>query len=442
MLLLAAMAQPVHAAGVRWEDGPGRFGGPYVYVTAADGEENDVMVAEESGLIVITDARTGLTAAAPCRSEAARRVTCPFAGGVTADLGDGADKLASTIEVYGHLGEGDDVATAAVGSIRGGPGNDRLTSNEPGTSLQGDEGDDLLAGRSLDGGPGADRLLGTGGGDHIQGGAGSDRISGGEGDDLLGAGEGAPPWGVPGEPGVDEVDGGPGNDAVLYDEALAGVTVDLRAPAPEGDTLRSIESVSGSRHDDRLLGTDGPDRLYSTSGRDFIDGRGGDDVISGGEGADQVFGGDGDDDITAPGGSVVDAGAGDDRLSLFSRYGSGSRGPAVYDCGPGRDVVMAPLWEFAMPGACERIGLGEPYRGIVTTARPTRRAVPLVCHETVSCEIDVQWRRGSQVLAQRRVSLRPGRRTRLRSHAGARASAVRIVVRPENLLHLTYGRRF
>lgn len=443
LLMLAVLAAPAGAAEVRWQDGPGRFGGPYVDVTAAAGEANEVTVeAEPSGRLVVTDSRNDLSAVAPCRSEAPRRVSCPFPGTISVDLGDGADTLATTTDVRGSLGEGDDVATSALGSIHGGPGNDRLTTNAVGVMLHGDEGDDLMAGRSLLGGPGADTLLGTGGGDYILGGPGDDRIAGGEGDDLLGAGEGVAPLGMAGEPGVDQVDGGAGSDVVFYDDALAGVTFDLRAPAPEGDTLQSIENVGGSRFDDRLLGSDAGERLSSDAGRDFIDGRGGGDVIGGGGGPDNVAGGDGDDVITAPGGSVVDAGPGDDRLTLFTRYGAGPRAPASLDCGPGRDVVMEPLWAFAVPASCERIGLGEARRGIFTTARPTRTVVPLVCHERASCEIDVEWRRESSVLDRRNVSLRSGRRARVRSRAASRATAVRIVVRPKGRRHLIYGLRF
>lgn len=95
-----------------------------------------------------------------------------------------------------NAGGGDDAVTVnrAVGvpvTLRGGPGNDRLTggANVLGDRLVGGPGDDVLSGMNgpdvLYGGPGNDTLLGGPGDDKLCGGPGDDKLYGGSGNDVL-----------------------------------------------------------------------------------------------------------------------------------------------------------------------------------------------------------------------------------------------------------------
>ena len=76
----------------------------------------------------------------------------------------------------------------------------------------------------------------------LDGGPGNDRLTGGA--------------------GVDVLVGGPGNDAAYYASSATAVTVNLldgtgTGGDAEGDTLDSIEYLSGSGHDDTLTGNAG-----------------------------------------------------------------------------------------------------------------------------------------------------------------------------------------
>lgn len=70
-------------------------------------------------------------------------------------------------------------------TLRGGPGNDRLSGGGAADKIIGGPGDDVLGGRRGDdwifGGPGDDRLLGGPGDDQLRGGPGVDMLSGGPG---------------------------------------------------------------------------------------------------------------------------------------------------------------------------------------------------------------------------------------------------------------------
>ena len=93
------------------------------------------------------------------------------------------------------------------------------------------------------------------------GGAGGDddTLIGGEGNDTLIGGAGA-----------DSLDGGAGIDTADYSGSESGVTVDLSAGTgtggdAEGDTLTSIENVTGSAHNDTLTGDAGANTLEAVA---------------------------------------------------------------------------------------------------------------------------------------------------------------------------------
>src|SRR5690606_29064228 len=115
------------------------------------------------------------------------------------------------------------------------------------------------------------KLYGQGGNDTLSGGTGvgSDYLYGeGDNDILIGGG------------GADTLDGGDGSDTASYVGSAFGVTVDLTAVGAQkgsgdedGDTLISIENLTGSAKND------------------FLYGDGGDNVIEGGIGNDTLTGG-------------------------------------------------------------------------------------------------------------------------------------------------------
>ena len=135
-------------------------------------------------------------------------------------------------------------------------------------------GDTFTGIERLDGSRYDDHLTGDDGHNWFYGHAGNDRLEGGAGNDQFWGGAGA-----------DTIHGGAGRDHVSYFFSDAGVTVNLATGVAsggyaQGDTITSIESIAGSRHADRLTGSNGDDNLYGTFGADVLDGGEGDDFLT------------------------------------------------------------------------------------------------------------------------------------------------------------------
>jgi Ca2+-binding RTX toxin-like protein len=158
---------------------------------------------------------------------------------VVCELPTGSDR-SERIDVF--LGDGDDMIVTsdpAVGTVRGGTGDDTLHAHTAHT-VRGDAGDDMVMGRSvLDGGAGADHLMGD---------DGDQWMTGGRGDDLIEA------YG-----GEDRAYGGPGDD-----RALGGPGDDLLLGGPGDDTLH------GEEGDDLIGGGPGKDTAEGGPGRDIV----------------------------------------------------------------------------------------------------------------------------------------------------------------------------
>ncbi|WP_323766346.1 Hint domain-containing protein [Marinovum sp.] len=161
----------------------------------------------------------------------------------------------------------------------------------------------------------ADNLLeGGAGNDSLSGGAGTDTLDGGAGNDTLNGGEGA-----------DSLVGGTGTDTADYSGSASAVKVDLAHGTgsggdAEGDTLSSIENVSGSDFNDSLAGSDQANVMTGGAGNDSIQGGAGADTLDGGSGADTLAGGTGNDLMTGGAGDdvfAVSAGSGADTISDF-----------------------------------------------------------------------------------------------------------------------------
>lgn len=196
--------------------------------------------------------------------------------------------------------------------IPGGPGPDTLAGTEGADDIEGFGGDDVLIGRggsdSIGGGDDQDYLRGDGGDDTLFGENGHDYLRGGYGDDV--------------------VDGGAGFDRAAFFDATTGVRVDLRLQGGFQDTgqgsdyLAGIEHLSGTRHDDRLIGDDGGNWLWGDisaldpgvgGGNDTLIGNGGDDLLDVGKGDHRLVGGAGVDAVSVlgnqsdtPGGVTLD----------------------------------------------------------------------------------------------------------------------------------------
>ena len=107
------------------------------------------------------------------------------------------------------------------------------------------------------------------------------------------------------------VQSGAGFDLVCYDDAAAGLTVDMTKPGSGtgdalGDLFAGIEGVVGSNFADTLRGDAAANWLYGGAGNDLLQGRDGDDFLAGGAGGDQLDGGLGTDfaDYSKDGGPV------------------------------------------------------------------------------------------------------------------------------------------
>ncbi|EYD75112.1 hypothetical protein Rumeso_03320 [Rubellimicrobium mesophilum DSM 19309] len=146
----------------------------------------------------------------------------------------------------------------AGGSARGGDADGPVQIVGRGTVIRHDilAGLENVVGSSFD-----DRLIG----DHQ-----ANKLSGGSGDDTLTGGR-----------GVDILKGGAGHDTADYSDAAKGVSLGLARGQTGKDTFISIENLSGSGFDDRLVGNDAANVLTGQGGADTIIGRGGDDTLLG-----------------------------------------------------------------------------------------------------------------------------------------------------------------
>lgn len=227
-------------------------------------------------------------------------------------------------------GEGnDDLTGSAVANIiNGNGGDDEIDGDDGDDQLFGGDGDDTItAGNGDDtvyGGIGRDDIFGTSGAntlyggldrDNIQGGTDADTAYGGDGDDLLFGlngdddlnGDAGSDFLVGGN-GNDAIDGGAGFDTVSYTNSTSGIIVNLDSSVRAGqairtasdglggtDTLRFIEFVQGSSHDDIIYGSFTRNTLIGNDGDDELYGRGGDDTLVGGEGTNILNGASGFD---------------------------------------------------------------------------------------------------------------------------------------------------
>jgi Ca2+-binding RTX toxin-like protein len=151
-------------------------------------------------------------------------------------------------------------------------------------------------------------LLGNYADNVLDGRAGNDTLYGYDGNDTLIGGTGG-----------DYMNGGTGIDTADYSTSYGGITIKLvdgkgYGGDAQGDTLVSIENVTGSSYSDYLFGN---------AEANVLDGGMGNDTLTGFDGADQLFGGYGNDSLDGgAGGDILNGGAGIDTAIYAKSMGS------------------------------------------------------------------------------------------------------------------------
>ena len=156
---------------------------------------------------------------------------------------------------------------------------------------------------TINGGNGADQLIGSNGEDTISGGGdgATDRLTGGLGNDTL--------------------DGGPGIDRALYSSSPGRPGTSRSGTAPTtpmasvgtDSILDTVESITGGNGNDTITGSCFANTLAGQGGNDTLNGDpsgcavGGGDFMGGGLGDDAMNGLDGSDSVTYTANSAVQA---------------------------------------------------------------------------------------------------------------------------------------
>ncbi|MDN4173625.1 hypothetical protein QWY28_11760 [Nocardioides sp. SOB77] len=272
--------------------------------------------------------------------------------------------------------DGDDVIAALGGA-------DRVEAGAGDDVVCGDDGGDVLAG-----GPGADRLLGGLDDTDPDERLGGDLLEGGPGDDRLDAGH--------------DPSGSPNRDRLSWRTAPRGVRVDLHdgergvvtGHGRDVVVLTGTPLVAASRYADLVLGSPGDDRVRGLLGGDTIRTGAGDDAVvtdagrRGGPAPDVVEAGAGDDTVvSAAGRDRIDLGRGADSATVSGRAN------AIVDAGPGDDHLSIDL--APGPGPVLRGGTGLDRLALWTDERLSRT--------------DVRVDLGRGVVRPRRGGTTPGR---------------------------------
>ena len=261
-------------------------------------------------------------------------------GGAGNDLligGTGADKIVG----------GDGIDTADYSASAAGVSVNLLT----GTGTGGDAaGDSISSVENVVGSKFADVLIGDAGANTLTGGAGDDVLNGGAGADLLNGGEGSDTADystssvgvnlnlatgafsggdaqgdsllsienltgsafndtIAGNAAANVLNGGAGVDTLSYAGSTSAVTVDLTLNTAaggfaEGDKISNFENLTGSDFNDILNGDKNSNVIDGGAGNDVLQGWAGDDTLNGGLGNDRFFSGLGADRLN--GGDGID----------------------------------------------------------------------------------------------------------------------------------------
>ena len=187
--------------------------------------------------------------------------------------------------ITGNIIDNNLIGNAGNDTLLGGPGNDTLHGGPDGDILDGHIGSDtadysdspagvdvrLDANTASGGDATGDTLISI---ENLTGSRFQDTLTGDANDNILEGG-----------PGADRLEGGPGQDTAAYTTSRNQVEIDLATGRilggdAAGDTLRSIENLVGSAHNDRLTGDAGNNVLAGGLGADILVGGAGTDTAS------------------------------------------------------------------------------------------------------------------------------------------------------------------
>ena len=196
------------------------------------------------------------------------------------------------------------VMGSVITDADGGSGNDDMIASAAANRFHGGEGTDTVSYTHSDAAILVGLAQGVASGGYATGDVLTDveNIIGSSFDDILGGDSGDNV--LEGGAGADQIMGFDGEDTAVYANSDAGITVYLDGSRTgvggdaEGDTLISIENITGSDFADNLFGDELNNIISGGAGSDWIFSAGGDDVISGGAGADTLFGGFGTDTVS------------------------------------------------------------------------------------------------------------------------------------------------
>ena len=226
------------------------------------------------------------------------------------DLGTVIDYRTSSTPVDIDLVEGPDPCAPSNTNPESGGDAQGDTISEPWGAIVGTSGDDTIVANctgdasTLNGWGGADTLTATG----------NQIVIGGPGGDIIGQSS---------THGVMQLD---------YRDSAAGVNIDLTMELQtggdaEGDTITGEwQIVTGSSHDDSIVGDGAANAFVGGAGNDSLLGAAGDDNLNGGAGNDSLDGSTGDDRLFPGPGNDILAG--------------GTNNPVNASPGPGGDFVF------------------------------------------------------------------------------------------------------
>ncbi len=285
----------------------------------------------------------------------------------TVSGGAGNDTLngGASIDLLMEVG---DVSFTLTSALLSGLGNDQLTGFEA-ANLTGGNSDNTIDASAagfpvgINGGMGADTLLGSNFADTLNAGTGNDALFGYGGRDLLIGGVGNDV--LDGGGGEDTLDGEAGTDTVrrkndlnftvtssallelmgdtvLSTDKLSGIEAALIMGGPSANRIdlsgfsgSAGTTIQGGGGNDTVIGSDASDFITTTDGNDNINARGGNDVVRSGAGADSIVGGGGND--------LLDGGAGADAIAgeAGNDTAVGGEGNDLLSGGAGADVLAA-----------------------------------------------------------------------------------------------------
>jgi hypothetical protein len=274
---------------------------------------------------------------------------------LTADLGDGNDKLLS------QTGTGFPGPTSTgFWHVTGGAGNDTIAGSTAGNVVDAGPGDDVVKTFPIDHDilvssrltvlhesffdrpdlSANDSVTGGSGNDYIDMGNGSDSASGGDGDDTFKAGADGDLL------SSDAYDGGPNFDTIDYSQRTTPIFFDSGSTQSGADTTSPHELDRDSAIEHVLLGSgnDTALSLFDTASRRTFEGGLGDDVLNGLDSNDTLIGGPGFDHLTGFGGN--------DTLDAVDGIAD-----APVGCGAGTDIAKLDLHDPSPADAssCETI---------------------------------------------------------------------------------------